>query len=268
VKLENATVLWNLEIKSNYYKLALRCDARYRFAVPGQFVTLHLADRCKVLLRRPFSIHRVFESSPEHWGLEVLYKVVGPFTQALTLVQEGQPLSLLGPLGNGFEIPATASLVYLAAGGVGVAPMRFVVEELMVKGRESVGLVLFLGGRTRDEVVCEAEFRKLGVEVIVTTDDGSYGTQCLLTTPLEDRVRQKKPDLILACGPKGMLSCVAGIAGRYEVPCQVSLETMMACGMGVCLGCALPDASEPSKMLHACMDGPVVDATRVVWQDA
>ncbi|MEW6260256.1 MAG: dihydroorotate dehydrogenase electron transfer subunit [Thermodesulfobacteriota bacterium] len=263
--LEQAMVLWNLEIKSNAYKLALSCNAAYRNAVPGQFVTLHLADRCNVLLRRPFSIHRVFEFKPDQWAIEILYKVVGPFTRALTMVPEGQSVSLMGPLGNGFHVPQEASTVYLAAGGVGVAPMRFFVEDWMARGREAMDVVLFLGGRTREDVLCEADFRKFNVEVIVTTDDGSYGDQCLLTTPLEERVQRKRPDIILACGPKGMLACVAGIASRFGVSCQVSLETMMACGMGVCLGCALPDASTPTKMLHACMDGPVVEAERVTW---
>lgn len=263
--LEQAMVLWNLEIKSRYHKLALSCDAKYRHAVPGQFVTLHLADRCNVLLRRPFSIHRVFEVKPGQWAIEILYKVVGPFTRALTSISEGQVVSVLGPLGNGFHVPLEAATVYLAAGGVGVAPMRFFVEDWLARGREAMDVVLFLGGGTREDILCEADFRKWNVEVVVTTDDGSYGDQCLLTTPLEERVQRKPPDILLACGPKGMLACVAGIASRYGVSCQVSLETMMACGMGVCLGCALPDAATPTRMLHACVDGPVVEAGRVAW---
>jgi dihydroorotate dehydrogenase electron transfer subunit len=96
--------------------------------------------------------------------------------------------------------------------------------------------------------------------VVLTTDDGSCGEQCLVTSPLEAAVRAEPPDIVLACGPKPMLACIQGIARSHGVACQLSIETMMACGMGACLGCAVPGRKDPSRFLHACLDGPVFDS--------
>jgi dihydroorotate dehydrogenase electron transfer subunit len=197
-------------------------------------------------------------------GIEILYKVVGEFTQTLTGVDTGDMISLFGPLGNGFEIPADTRSLYLAAGGVGVAPMLFLIQYMIKRKQELTRCRLFLGGRTHGDITCEADFAALGVSVHVTTDDGSYGNQCLLTTPLEEAVQNDPPDLLVACGPKGMLACVMGIAERSQVKCQVSLETLMACGMGVCLGCAVEPVDSGLPYPHACVNGPVFDSQTIV----
>ncbi|MGD9974328.1 MAG: dihydroorotate dehydrogenase electron transfer subunit [Desulfatirhabdiaceae bacterium] len=262
--LEDASVLWNTHVQSDYYRLGLRCHARYRHAMPGQFVTLHLPGQKSPLLRRPFSIHRLVETDGAVQGIEILYKVVGEFTQKLAGVGTDDMISLFGPLGNGFSIPVDVRRLYLAAGGVGVAPMMFLIRQLKKNNREFTCCSLFLGGRTHEDVICESDFSALGVSVHVTTDDGSYGDQCLLTTPLEAAVQNDPPDLLIACGPKGMLACVAGIAERYHVKCQMSLETMMACGMGVCLGCAVAPSEIGSPYFHACINGPVFDSQTII----
>ena len=107
------------------------------------------------------------------------------------------------------------------------------------------------------------DFNQLGIAVQTTTDDGSAGDQCLVTHPVEELIAASKPDLLVACGPMGMLACTVGIAEKYEVPCQVSIETMMACGMGACLGCAVEGLEQPDRFLHACLDGPVFDASEL-----
>jgi dihydroorotate dehydrogenase electron transfer subunit len=119
---------------------------------------------------------------------------------------------------------------------------------------------VFIGGRTKDDLLCRDDFVQLGLKVETTTDDGSDGDQCLVTHPLAVAVDQRRPDLIVACGPMAMLDCVIGIAEKHHIPCQVSIETMMACGMGACLGCAVEARVDQSGYLHACLDGPVFNA--------
>lgn len=263
--LETTDIRWNSRVQSDFFRLGLNCDPRYASARPGQFVTLHLPDQKSPLLRRPFSIHRLLEDVSGFHGIEILYKVVGEFTRKLSKKKTGESISLLGPLGNGFSVPSKARRIYLAAGGVGVAPLCFLMMDLRKKGFSWKTSRLFLGGKTRGEVLEIPEIRQTDISIHITTDDGSYGDQCLLTSPLETAVRENPPDLLIACGPTGMLACVAGIAGACDIPCQVSLETMMACGIGVCLGCAVPQSGNQTGYSHACIDGPVFDSRSIVW---
>ncbi|UCG06700.1 MAG: dihydroorotate dehydrogenase electron transfer subunit, partial [Desulfobacterales bacterium] len=107
------------------------------------------------------------------------------------------------------------------------------------------------------------DFSSLGIAVCTTTDDGTHGDQCLVTDPLENEVAQRRPDIIYACGPTDMLACAISIAEKYGIACQVSIETMMACGLGACLGCAVERRKQPHTYLHACIDGPVFDAAHI-----
>jgi dihydroorotate dehydrogenase electron transfer subunit len=211
------------------------------------------------LLPRPFSIHRLIKQAGVTTGLELLYKVVGKGTQALSLRQPGDHLSLTGPLGRGFAVPVDVAHIKIVAGGIGVAPMIFFLDYLIEHKHDLAGVEVFLGGRSKADLLCLDEFAALGVPVHMTTDDGSSGNQCLVTDPLEIAVVEKRPDIIFACGPMEMLACVAGIADKHGVACQVSIETMMACGMGACLGCAVAGRKSSDKYLHACLNGPVFD---------
>lgn len=258
-------VLWNKALSPNFGRLALACEGEFARAEAGQFVMLGVSGSSDPLLRRPFSIHRAVTSGGRFLGIELLYKIVGPATRRMSRLAAGEPVSLLGPLGNSFRLPEGGRRVYLAAGGVGVAPMVFLVERLATAGRPLSGFRLFLGGRSREELLCVEDFQRAGVPVSCTTDDGSYGDHCLVTDPLEIAVGREPPDLVLACGPKGMLACVVGITRKHGLPCQVSIETMMACGMGACLGCAVPGRGRPDRYLHACTDGPVFDAGEIDW---
>jgi dihydroorotate dehydrogenase electron transfer subunit len=166
---------------------------------------------------------------------------------------------MTGPLGKGFEIPSTAMKIVIVAGGIGVAPMVFLAQTLTESKRDLASLEVFIGGRTKADLLCLMDFSALGLTVHATTDDGSVGDECLVTDPLDMAVRKNRPDVIFACGPMDMLSCVAGIAAKHNVECQVSIETMMACGMGACLGCAVAARNNTHRYLHACTDGPVFD---------
>jgi len=253
-------VLFNEKVGPSYYKIGLSCSDQYSMSKPGQFIMLRIAGQAGPLLRRPFSIHNLITAAGVCEGLEVLYKVVGKGTTTLALQKPGDILDILGPLGTGFLIPRRAKNIYIVGGGIGVAPLVFLVSQLRSQNVDLSNCRVFIGGRTQDDLLCCDDFTKLGVAVQCTTDDGSAGDQCLVTHPLEIAVEELAPDIIAACGPMEMLACIIGIAAKYEVPCQVSIETMMACGMGACLGCAVEGRSRPDRYLHACLDGPVFDA--------
>jgi dihydroorotate dehydrogenase electron transfer subunit len=261
-----ATVMLNEMIAPGYGRIRLSCGAGVAKARPGQFVMLGFPDAVDPLLRRPFSIHRLFAGEEGAGGIEVLYKVVGKATRRLSQVASGGGLSLLGPLGRGFQVPPGIGRLYCVAGGFGVAPFVFLTEWLKRQASPPAELRVFLGGRGKADLLCVADFERLGIPVRLTTDDGSLGDQCRVTDPFAEAVAQQPPDMVLACGPKAMLSCVLGIVRAHRIPCQLSIEAMMACGMGACLGCAVESRRDPARYLHACIDGPVFDAEAIVLE--
>ena len=144
-----------------------------------------------------------------------------------------------------------------------MAPMVFLAQYLIKHGIRAEDCRVFLGGRTREELLCRDDFAAAGLSVHTTTDDGSAGDQCFVTHPVEIALADRRPDIVFACGPLEMLSCVIGIIDAHKVACQVSIETMMACGMGACLGCAVSARDMPDKYYHACLDGPVFDTDSI-----
>ncbi len=263
---QQTTVLWNQQVASNCYRLGLGCPDGYGNAVPGQFVMLQAEATHTPLLRRPFSIFGHIGHADRPEGVELLYKTIGRGTRQMAQLTPGQTVDLLGPLGRGFRISTEVKQrLYLVAGGIGVAPIRFLAARLKTVGVQLSGCRLFLGGRSSEELLCREDFVAMGIPVTVTTDDGSSGEQCLITDPLESAIEADSPDMIFACGPHGMLQCVAGMALRHQAACQISMETMMACGMGACLGCAVLAADPKAGYRHACVDGPVFDARDVIW---
>ena len=255
-----AQVLWNEKISTGCYKIGLACSEHFSVARPGQFIMLRLVGQTDPLLRRPFSIHNLIISEGKTEGFELLYKVVGKATAILARQRPGGMVDILGPLGTGFIIPRAARGLHVVAGGIGVAPMLFLASRLFRDNFDFSDCRVFLGGRTKEDLLCRDDFVQLGLTVDTTTDDGTAGDQCLVTHPLEEAVDRNPPDLIVACGPMAMLACVTGIAEKHHIACQVSIETAMACGMGACLGCAVEGRADPDRYLHACLDGPVFDA--------
>ena len=260
MKQENVEVLWNDRLTPSCYKIGLRAPDSFLTAIPGQFIMLRLGDQMDPLLRRPFSIHQLIIRDDVFKGIELLYKVVGAGTQKLAQLHSGDRVDILGPLGNGFYIAEHVQRVFIVAGGIGVAPMLFLISYLLEKSIDRSQCHVFIGGKSKADLLCRDDLSDLGVSVCTTTDDGSFGDQCLVTDPVEIEISDAKPDVIYACGPMQMLSCVVGIAEKHGIECQVSIETMMACGMGACLGCAIESRKEPDRYLHACRNGPVFDA--------
>lgn len=260
---EQALILWNRPKGPGYFSIGLQC-AGYETAVAGQFVMLRVTTQHAPLLRRPFSIHRPIIKAGKRIGIEILFKVVGTGTTMLAEAAPGQPLDLLGPIGNGFSLSVGHRTAFLVGGGIGVPPLVFLAETLKAKAMDMSACRMFLGGRSQADLLCREDFEALGMPVHLTTDDGSAGDHCLITHPLEIAVANTPPDIIYACGPLPMLSCIVGISEKYAVPCQVSVESMMACGMGACLGCAVKKKEDSEGYWHVCKDGPVFDARGLV----
>jgi dihydroorotate dehydrogenase electron transfer subunit len=257
---QSSKVLFNQQLGPDYYKIGLACSEHYTIAKAGQFIMLRFDQPSQPLLRRPYSIHNLILTNGQVEGFEVLYKVVGTGTAALARQRPGDRVDILGPLGTGFIIPGQIRRIYFAAGGIGVAPLVFLAHQLSRRGTDLADSRAFIGGRSQSDLLCRDEFVNLGIPVQTTTDDGSAGDQCLVTHPLETLIERQKPELIVACGPTDMLGCVVAISEKFDLPCQVSIESMMACGMGACLGCAVEGRGQRDRYLHACLDGPVFDA--------
>lgn len=256
---KRVSVLYNTKIGPVYYRLGFALPELAREVSPGQFVMVRPSPDPIPLLRRPFSVHRVIVDHDKIVGVELLYKVVGQGTRLLSQVKGGDVVDVLGPLGNGFSCPRTRPLhAFLVAGGVGVAALYCLAGFLA--SRDGVTQTAFLGGCAASDILCEEELRSLGVRVHVSTEDCSLGEAGLVTGALEKGLASYgKPDVFYACGPQAMLKAVGEIALAHDIPCQVSIESAMACGFGVCLGCAVPRADEVDGYLHVCTDGPVFD---------
>jgi dihydroorotate dehydrogenase electron transfer subunit len=256
-------ILHHFELGPGYFKMGLAFSEVARMARPGQFVMARLPNRDMPLLRRPFSIHNVLLDGGTICGFELLYKVVGQGTRAMSELKPGEFLDVLGPLGNGFSFPEGLRHAFLVAGGVGVATLHFLGSELA--GKPGVSSTVFLGGCSAADILCREAFESRGSQVCVTTEDCTLGERGLVTSEVEKALASgQKPDVIYACGPTPMLKAVSQIAAEYGVPCQISLETVMACGFGVCLGCAVEKTETRGTYFHTCTDGPVFDSQDVV----
>jgi len=261
MEMQTVKLVDNRNVGTGCHRLVLAATPALAEAMPGQFVMVRRENGAGPLLRRPFSIHRV--TGGHRPAFELLIKVIGKGTAAIAGLKKNDRLDVVGPLGRGFAVKPTHRRIAIAAGGIGVAPLVFLAEVLVAGGRAAESIRVFLGGRTCHDLLCAGDFKALGIAAHLTTDDGSAGDQCLVTQPLERQLASWQPDLICACGPMPMLRCVAGLAQSRAIACQLSIETMMACGIGACLGCAVAAGDAGSGYLHACLDGPVFEAGQI-----
>lgn len=260
---EKVPILWNEKVGPGLYHMGIESPAMAARAVPGCFVMVRVPDTGGPLLRRPFSVHRLIAARGRATGIELLYRVVGPGTSGLAACRGNRTLDVLGPLGRGFHMAAESDRITIVGGGMGVAPLVFLAHSLVARRGGARKIDAFLGARCEAELLGAETFEALGIDTLMTTDDGSCGLHCLVTRPLEEHLDRCRPDVVYACGPPDMLRCVAQLTARHRIFCQISVETMMACGMGACLGCALESATGKGAYLHACTDGPVFDAAAV-----
>lgn len=270
--LRDAEILFNERMSPSLYHMGLRCPEIAARIKPGQFLMIRIRPGYDPLLRRPFAVHLLGGEDPPE-GFEILYKVVGKGTGLLSGMRAGGNLNLLGPLGQGFEPPAEDGYTLMVAGGIGIAPLPFLAEKLVSSGRRGP-FFLWFGGKSAADLLCVEHFQALGFAVELVTEDGSAGRKGLLTDYLEDWLpRQENPAVMLySCGPYAMQQRVAQLAGRLRIPCQLSMEALMACGVGACLGCSLacrsPQVVESIHYVNVCQQGPVFNAEEIVWESA
>ncbi|MCF8024086.1 MAG: dihydroorotate dehydrogenase electron transfer subunit [Desulfobacteraceae bacterium] len=257
---ETSQILANDQVSDGYRRIRLTCGPHYKEAVPGQFVTFRLPGQSEPLLRRPFSIHRLVTAEKNNVQMEILYRMVGGFTKQLSRLRPGGLIDMVGPLGRGFSVNCYSEPVAVAAGGIGVAPLVFLADRLKQAGTDMELVTVFLGGRTNTDILCKDIFSDLGARISVVTEDGTAGEHGLVTDPLETWLEKNKPTMIYACGPHGMLNAVGKIAQSGNIACEISVETLMACGVGVCMGCAVYTNEAGEGYRHVCKDGPVFDA--------
>lgn len=255
--LTHGKIISNAQVNPGHFLMEINAPSIAKNAKAGQFVTIRCNDATSPLLRRPFSFHMINGSS-----FGVLYEVLGIGTRILASKKSGEKIDILGPLGNGFTVPKKSSIFILVAGGMGVAPLVALAEELVKgKGRQIHAII---GARNKKRLLCERDFKELGIKPVVTTDDGSYGKKALATEALDSLLSKAGATLptVFACGPEPMLKGVAHIARKRGLECYASLEENIACGVGACLGCTLKTKSGYKLV---CKDGPVFNLNEIIW---
>jgi dihydroorotate dehydrogenase electron transfer subunit len=248
--------------------LALRAPAVAAGAASGQFVMVRAGAGHVPLLRRPFSVFEILrDAAGAIVGLSLLNKRIGVSTSLLYAAQTGQRVACLGPLGRPFTLVEAPAEAWMVAGGVGLAPFATLAQALAARGVHST---LFYGARRADELFYLDWFRGLGVDLVLTTEDGSAGERGRVVAPLERRLAARPANLpvtMYACGPEGMLAAAARLAMRHGRPCQVSVERIMGCGLGGCYSCVVPMRAGDGRVHHvrSCLAGPVLPADQIQW---
>ncbi len=217
------------------------------------------------LWRRPYSILR---ANPDKGVVSIFYSVMSQFTELLSLKPLGSTVSLLGPLGRGFQRERGVRRHILVAGGFGAPPLSFFASRLVSGLSPKEQILILAGARRRDLLVGLDEFRALGAEVRIATEDGSQGYAGRVTDLLCDALNEPLPTAVYACGPNRMLQVVSELCIEKRIPCQVSVSTPMPCGVGACLGCAVKVRGLDGAVWYkrACVDGPVFGAEEVAWE--
>jgi len=241
------------DLKNNYFSLVFGPFPRTNSVRPGQFIHLKLPN-CPVYYRRAFPVGGVNQSEKT---VEVILKVFGRGSYALTQLRLGETVDMLGPLGKGFSAPKKNQTALMVAGGVGFPPLLYFAGHLVERGFDPKKIVFLYGGRSGLDIVDRTRIKKLGVKFIPTTEDGSFGEKGFVTAALsrELAATENKNPIIYSCGPEAMLKAVDEIALAADVPGELSHEAPMPCGFGICLGCIIPLNS--GGYARVCIDGPV-----------
>lgn len=249
------TVVNNEMIAAKVGLMTLHAPVMAETVMPGQFIHLRVAKGRDFLLRRPFSVYRTTGEA-----IQILYQVIGRGTSEMALAEAGAKMDLIGPLGRGWDIPKGMKSALIVAGGLGAAPLAMLAERLSGNG---VSVSVALGALTAGQLFCLDLFRQRAETVVCCTDDGSAGIEGKVTIAADEMLDQGNFDMVYTCGPEVMQQAVAELASKAAVPCQVSLERLMACGIGACLSCVVATKYGNKR---ACVDGPVFDADEALWR--
>jgi dihydroorotate dehydrogenase electron transfer subunit len=282
---KSATVVENVRMARATYRIRLAAPEIARAILPGQFIMLRFPATNDPLLGRPFALYdTVIDEHGHPIGLDIVYLVVGKVTGLLAEARPGSELIVWGPLGNRFPLPNAKTRhagsvppqgrVTLVAGGIGQTPFLAYGRELLggrgyggaAAKRAAADVEMCYGIRSADLAAGVDDFRAAGMEVHLASDDGSIGHRGFVTELVK---RCARPDHLVGCGPEPMLRSLAKLAGQMDVPCHLSLETPMACGIGICFSCVTrvrtPDGWDYRRV---CTDGPIFDAADLACEDA
>lgn len=255
-KLFKAVVKANEKLTENHFLITLHPLEKINTPRPGQFFMLSVDNGLDPLLKRPFSVHRWLGTD-----FQLLYRIVGKATAMLKDKNPGSPLDVMGPLGNGFPKPEAKTTKVIIAGGLGIAPLFALAETIKDKN-----LHVFIGARTKQEVLCIDRLKSIGITPLISTDDGSIGAKGLVLEQVTQFLSQNTsgtPDICLySCGPQPMLKALTELVSRFTVKGYLALEENMACGLGACLSCVV---NTRDGLKRVCADGPVFSAGEIVW---
>jgi dihydroorotate dehydrogenase electron transfer subunit len=253
---------------TSYHRLSLILESDPPPWDPGQFLMISVGGRLDPLLRRPYSIYGLYDPAEPRRPLQILFKVQGRGSALLAEARPGDRLSCLFPLGRGFapDLSGDRNLL-LVAGGAGIASLHSLAAAEIRAGRSPH---LLFGARNAEETKAAGPTRALGLEARLSTDDGSAGRRGLVTDLLDSFLSESGRGrfVVCACGPMPMMKATAAVAERHGVPCYLSLESTMACGFGVCVGCVVGvrrTAKEGLRYERTCIEGPVMNAAEIVW---
>ena len=278
-RIHDAELLYNRAVAPGIFRMRVRDAHIARQARPGQFIMLQVSGHSDPLLRRPFSL-----CAADGETFELLYRVAGRGTAIMTAWEEQQVVNCIGPLGRGFTIPDGLETAFLVAGGIGIAPLLFLLQKL--DHQQVPGKIIFLGGKTADAVRVLEDFKPLPADIFIATEDGTAGFRGLVTNSFAKYIeklpkKDLKQSVVFSCGPQAMAQAVSAVASRLSIECQLSLEAIMACGIGACLGCAVKTGpvtaddqagafergSRSFQYQRVCAEGPVFNSRELVWDE-
>ena len=258
---ETAAILANEQVAQGVWCMSVAAGGIAVRALPGQFVHVRAAENPVQFLRMPFAVYDV---APGASRLDICYQVLGQGTQQLSQLACGHQLDLIGPIGNGWQVPEGTTRALLVGGGVGTPALNLLARQLAGAGTAADAVI---GAQTAARLCCAdriaANLEPVGGQVHVATDDGSLGVHGFVTAISDGLIASGAYDYLAVCGPTPMMRNVARPALAAGVACQVSMEKLMACGVGACLSCVVETTTGRKR---CCVDGPVFDAREVVWQ--
>jgi dihydroorotate dehydrogenase electron transfer subunit len=266
-------IIQNVKKAPDHYIISINQQGDHPGPKPGQYYMIRCGTSTDPLLRRPLSLHAYFhakEGNPSR--LDFLYRVVGSGTKLLSRMRQGGSIEILGPLGNGFELTQSIEYALFIAGGIGVAPLPYLAEYLM-KNQGHLAARILIGAKVSEHLLALERFETLGMETSIYTEDGKMGKRGCVTDHLNQILEHclNKKSMVFACGPTGMLAKVARQCTSKGIPCQVSLDRKMACGVGACQGCVVRAADTSSSInkiyKRVCFDGPVFQANELDWSN-
>ena len=291
-KLFNSTVTGNIAIRPRIYRLSLKLQdhaaAAFASAQPGKFAELQLSNvalppaenlpadlldlsQRNIILRRPFSFRSIESASQTETNVDIVYSVLGPATLRMTTLAKGDKISIIGPLGNGFSVPAAKKLAIFIAGGIGAPPLLHLADSLKANYPD-IRTIVFAGAKNIDGLPFAIEKLCEQTELHISTDDGSIGFAGFITD-LADSQLAKIPltaeeAVIYACGPEPMLAQTQKLAAKHNIDAQMSMERRMGCGIGICQSCAVEvKTADPNDTIYklCCKDGPIFDSKEIVF---